>query len=194
MTAALLKLALSGLNIGKALLALLKRFFGSLNAQGWIGLVVSVALALGWIGAAGDARHYKKQSDRYERLYRDEKAAVDEADRAAREAQATANQISKELKERNDAENRRIADTADAIRVSGPGKAACRANPTRTGGHDKAGGSGDATGSQVPADDRAAVPWPWLVAKAEQADLNRAEVLTWREWYKRLVAAWPKGK
>jgi hypothetical protein len=44
----------------------------------------------------------------------------------------------------------------------------------------------------VPPDDLAAVPWPWLVQRAEQADLNRQEVLTWREWYDRMVKDWPK--
>jgi hypothetical protein len=41
-------------------------------------------------------------------------------------------------------------------------------------------------------DDLAAVPWQWLVQRSEQADLNRQEVLSWREWYRKLAAEWPK--
>jgi hypothetical protein len=117
---------------------------------------------------------------------------LDKIDRDARKAQAAGKQISKDIRGKTDEENRRIAGDADAVRVSGPGKAVCRPAPAAPGGHDKASGKPDAPGPQVPPADSAAVPWPWLVQRAEQADLNRAEVLAWREWYDKLVASWPK--
>lgn len=136
-----------------------------------------------------DARHdrdsYKTQRDYY-------KGEIDKADAEARKASERANQISKELKARTDEENRRIAGDADSLRVSGPGKATCRP-VTGPSGQPKAGsGKPDAAGSEMPPADGAAVPWGWLVKRAEQADLNRAEVLAWREWYDRIAKEWPK--
>lgn len=104
--------------------------------------------------------------------------------------------ISTELRSRNDEENRRIARDAGALRLRGPGKAACPAGarlPSGSGGYISPGGLGDAAGSQVPDRDRAAVPWGWLVDRAEEHDADRAEVVTWREWYRKMVAAWPKA-
>jgi hypothetical protein len=119
-------------------------------------------------------------------------AQLDKIDRDARKARSDGKQISKDIRGKTDEQNRRIAGDADAVLVSGPGKAVCRPAPAAAGGHDQAGGKPDAPGPQVPPADSAAVPWPWLVQRAEQADLNRAEVLAWREWYDRLVASWPK--
>jgi hypothetical protein len=53
----------------------LKSFFSALSLQGWVGLVVSILLAWQWIHAAGEARHWKKQSGQFEKLYRAEQTA-----------------------------------------------------------------------------------------------------------------------
>jgi hypothetical protein len=47
-----------------------------LNIQGIAGLVASVALALLLVTQKGETRHWKKQSDHFEQLYRGEQAAL----------------------------------------------------------------------------------------------------------------------
>jgi len=112
-----------------------------------------------------------------------------------RKADALNAAIAATIRSRTDEENRRIARDADDLRLSGPSKAraSCPVAATGAGGHVTASGSGDAAGSGMLAEDRAAVPWPWLVQRAEQADLNRGEVLAWREWYRKMEEAWPKS-
>jgi hypothetical protein len=46
-----------------------------LNVQGIAGLAVSVCLALLLVIQKGDTRHWRKQADQFERLYRSEQAA-----------------------------------------------------------------------------------------------------------------------
>jgi hypothetical protein len=100
--------------------------------------------------------------------------------------------IADEIRKRTDEENRRIAADADGLRLSGPGRARACA-PAAPGGRQPASGKPDAAGPEMPSDDSAAVPWNWLVQRAETNDLNRAEVLAWRDWYDRLLKQWPKS-
>jgi hypothetical protein len=99
----LLKLALGGLNILKLIGGWIAAFFKALNLQGWIGLAGCLLLAYFWIGQRGEARHWHKQSDRFEALYRAEQAAF---------AQTVANY-------RAAAERARAADAANQRRVEG---------------------------------------------------------------------------
>lgn len=122
-------------------------------------------------------------------------------ERQARELERKANALNARIvtaiKEKNRVENARIAADADALRLRGPGAARCASAaslPSGPGGRVAAGGRSDAAGSGVPVQDSAAVPWGWLVNRAEQADLNRAEVLAWREWHARFTAEWAKWK
>jgi hypothetical protein len=104
--------------------------------------------------------------------------------------------ISTLIRSKNDETNRAIIADAGDLRVSGPGKAAClgRASlPAPASRSVPASGDGNAAGPQVPSGDSAAVPWGWLTDRAEEHDLNRAEVLSWREWYQRMIASWPKA-
>jgi hypothetical protein len=161
---------------------------GKLNI--WqLGCLALAALALVQHFIIADARHdrdsYKAQRDYY-------RAEIDKADKAARDAQAVIAKLTQDIRNRTDEENRRIAGDADALRVSGPGKAACRPAPAASGEHEPGRGNGNAPGPQVPPDDSAAVSWGWLTDRAEEHDLNRAEVLAWREWYRKLVESWPK--
>lgn len=137
-----------------------------------------------------DARHdrdsYKSQRDYY-------KGEIDKADAAVRRAMTDFKKIAKELKDRTDEENRRIAGDAGSLRVSGPGKAVCRPAPAPPGGHVQGGSKPNAPGPSLPPDERAAVPWGWLTDRAQEHDQLRAEVQTWREWYDRLVKEWPKN-
>lgn len=75
MTAILLKLGLGALGLFKRLAGLVAAFFKALNVQGWIGLAGCLLLAYFWIGQRSEARHWHKQSDRFEALYRAERAA-----------------------------------------------------------------------------------------------------------------------
>lgn len=182
-------------SIGKALAA----FLGKLNAQGWLGLAGCILLGILTLHQWGEARHWKKQSAQYEKLYRGE---LDHQARIAKQAtdlkakiEALTAHISATLKEWTNAQNRRIAGAADDLRVLGPGKAACPGNSgiaPSAGGRVATSGTGDAAGPQMPVADRAGVPWQWLVDRAEQCDLNRTEVLSWREWHAKLLEAWPK--
>jgi hypothetical protein len=140
------------------------------------------------------------------------------ADDVRRKAEALSAQISTTLKDQNDATNRHIAVDAGDLRLRGPGAAAaigCRPgdHPGLSAAAGQPGAAGDqrphAAASALPGGNRrtdvtpvpgagisddaqAAVPWRWLVGRAEQADLDRAEVLTWRDWYARQTEAWQR--
>lgn len=181
----------------------LKRFFGALDGQGWLGVVAATLLAWQWIAAAGEARHWKKQSGRFEQLYT---AELEHQQRIAGQALALKSHvdglaagISTLLKGLSDAEALRIHRSAGALLVSGPGKAACAGGPVAPAA---AGGSGEAdrTGdAAVPAMHQfggtalVAMPWDQAVDYAEQHDLFRTEALSWRDWYRRLLAVWPSS-
>ena len=109
---------------------------------------------------------------------------------------ALTSNISTLLRSQNDEENRAIAADAGNLRLLGPGKAACPRLPVAAPGagrHVAPAAVPDAAGPALPTDDLAAVPWPWLVQRSEEHDQLRAEVQTWRDWYAKLVAAWPKS-
>lgn len=120
--------------------------------------------------------------------------------RAMKEVEARALELSKKAKllsdnarKLNDAANTRIHSSATIIRLSGPGKAVCPRVSATAGRSNQAGSGGNVTGPQVPPDNLAAVPWDWLVTRAEEHDLCRAEALSWRDWYKSQAELW-KGK
>lgn len=166
----------------------IRSFFRSLNSQGWMGLIGCAALSILWVHTAGEARHWHKQSDRYEKLYNADEAS---AKRIAQQAvalkqkiDALARNISVTLKEQHDAESSRISADADAVRLRGPGKAACPGHPglpTVPGGHEQAASSATNAGPQVPPGDWAAVPWDWLVQVVEEHDQLLNDDRTYRE-------------
>lgn len=57
------------LNIAGAVLKAVGRFLKQLDAQGWVGLVVSLLLAVVVVHYWSEARHWKKLSDNYQKLY-----------------------------------------------------------------------------------------------------------------------------
>lgn len=121
--------------------------------------------------------------------------ATQEFEEASRRLVAKTDAIVAALRKENDEKARTVAASADDLRVRGPGKAACP-NPSRaapTGGHYSAGGSASAPAAEVPAVEWGAVPWQWLVGQAEVCDLNRNEVLSWREWHSKLEASRTAG-
>lgn len=105
--------------------------------------------------------------------------------------------IAAAIREKNDEENRAIARAGDALRLSGPGKAVCR-DPrlsAAAGGYVAPGGSRAAAVDPLPDSqgiDLIGLPFAGAVAGAEQADLNRAEVIAWRSWWERFNAEWKK--
>ena len=109
----------------------------------------------------------------------------------ARKAEADGNRISKQLKDKNDEDNRRIAGDANSLRVSGPGKAVCRPSAAASGDGTRA-AKPDAPGPALPPADSAAVPWNWLVQRSEEHDQLLAEVEAWRTWHDEVLKAWPK--
>lgn len=112
--------------------------------------------------------------------------------RISGELEAANNRIAAELRRKHDEETRRIAAGANDLRVSGPGRARATCPSAPASGHPAPGGTGNAPGPEMPSGDSATVPWQWLVSRAESADLNRSEVIAWREWHARFTAEWEK--
>jgi hypothetical protein len=136
----------------------------------------------------------------YDRAKQEDAAELALLKQRAQTATKNGRQIAQEVRTKNDQVNRDIHASADDERMRGPGAASCRrvdhpALPAARGGYVAPGGPGDVAGGPLPADDGfAAVQWSWLVDSAEQADLERAEVLAWRDWYRREAAEWDKLK
>lgn len=200
MTAFLMELALGGLNLLKDIGAVLKRFFAALDVQGWVGVAVAAGLTFVAFHQWGEARHWKKQSGQFEKLYRADEAsfqriAAKATDLKAKTDALTAS-IAAKLKERNREENDRIAADARDLGLRGPGKAACPGGSgpaTTASGHIGPASLADAPGPALPATDRAAVPWQWLVTRAQEHDSLLAEVKSWRADDAQLRKVWPKS-
>jgi hypothetical protein len=163
----------------------IRTFLGGLPRGVWIFLAGALLIAAGAWWHSGKVKAYGAEQYQAGRDSRD--AEIIAAQKRVEEANA---RVTAEIRKRTDEENRRIAADATNLRLSGPGRAGVACPPVRAGGHSEAGGNADAPGPGVYAGDFAAVPWPWLVERAEQSDLNRSEVLAWREWHERLAAEW----
>jgi len=129
-------------------------------------------------------RAHSSKVERRAELYRSELVRI------TGELEAANNRIAAELRRKHDEETRRIAGAADDLRVSGPGRARASCPPAAASGHSASGGAGDVARPEMPSGDSATVPWQWLVSRAEAADLNRSEVIAWREWHARFTAEW----
>lgn len=111
-------------------------------------------------------------------------------------ANATNRKIASYVRSKTDEANRRTIAVADGLRLRGPGKAAyrCPGFAAAASGPQPATGASDVAGARLPSDDRAVVPWGFLVSHAQTCDLNLNEVNAWREWYDRIAKAWPKSQ
>jgi hypothetical protein len=173
--------------------AVLKR----IPKQVWIAVAIALALAAAFVWHQHKAHSALKSADAagYARAMKDVEARALKL--KAKVDKLTA-KISAEERTKNDVENRRIASAADALRLRGPGKALCTVPagaPGASSGHFDASGPGDASVSGVLDPQRVALvglPVSSAVGFAEQHDVLRAEVISWREWYRRLQEAWPK--
>jgi hypothetical protein len=180
--------------------AIFGRVGKALKAVPWQVWVAVAALALIGIGScvhenkverlrkeafsAGVAAEKKATNERLAKMH---KAAL----KWKAVAEARAARISQEIRNAHEQTLRDNSARADDLRLRGPGAARCRpidnsGVPTAPSGSGASGGGANAAGTGVPADDElAAVPWGWLVGRAEQCDANRSENLSWREFYRR---------
>jgi len=104
-------------------------------------------------------------------------------------------QISKQLRDRTDEENRRIAGDANALRLRGPGKAVCPGVPTAPGGHKQAAPSSDAPVAQLPNTRGAeliALPFDDTIGFGKSYDELLNENKAWRDWHDQVLKVWPK--
>jgi hypothetical protein len=169
-----------------------RRVLGAVPPKVWLALAIALAAFLGFLWHQHAA--HKAINAAYQQGKADE---AEHVRKQALELKAKADKVNAEIaakiRSKNDEENRRIAGAADALRVSGPGRAVCARPPAAASGPQSASAAAAAAGSEMPSADSAAVPWGWLVTRAEEHDQLRAEVLSWRSWYDQMVKAWPKG-
>lgn len=168
-------------------------FLKAVPRWAWIALGAVALLVAGVVWHHGKVRAHDKaviaaEDARLAKQALELKARID----------ALNSQISSLIKDKNDAENRRIAADADALRVSGPGKAVCRSAglPAPASGYVAPGRPGAATVDSVPdteGQQLIGLPFAPAIDFAEQCDINRSEALSWREWYQKLAASWPKS-
>lgn len=174
-------------------------------AWAWKALAI-VAVLLGfylWHGHAVTKALSAADKAGYERRAAEDAKALVELLQRARTAEATAAAISADERKKNDEASRAVRSSAADLSMRGPGaSSADRRCESRSGLSAPAGGpqpsvdAGNVAGALLSVDDRLAeradVPWRWLVARAEQCDLDRAEVIAWRNNYQRQAAEWKK--
>lgn len=171
-----------------------KSFLGRIPRAAWIALAVVAILLLGTCVHQKKVKKFGQERYAAGVAYEQARLAKKAAELKAK-VDALTGKITTQLKAKHDEKVIVINRAADDLRVRGPGKAACPGHssvPRGSSGSVSAGGGGNPATGQVPGGDRAAVPFGWLVDSAERCDLNRQEVLTWREWYKQQSEAWKK--
>lgn len=163
----------------------------------WVALAVAVTIfgACLWFDHQIDAaREEGAQLERAKSAAAFNRLRV-KADGIRQRSEALSGKISTTLKGQNDETNRRIAADAAGLRLSGPGAAGARcvdhSGVPAAAGEPVAGRrAGHASAAELLATDwHATVSWRWLVDRAEQCDLNRAEALIWRDWYEQQALA-----
>lgn len=133
-------------------------------------------------------------SDGYKQAQKDDREAA--LDLKARIDALNAELAAKQRKIDDEAHARNAA-AAGALRLSGPGKAACSIYPSATpgaGGHQPPNRTADATVDKLPDPQWSqliGVPFDDEVTFAQAHDDYRSEALSWRSWHEQLVASWP---
>lgn len=168
---------------------------GKVPARVWLYLALLLALVGGVIWHQHVA--HKAVTTAYQRGVNDEAAHVQAAAlRIKKAADKVTTSISTNLRSKSDDQVRSIVSSAAALSVRGPAKALCTSGPSipaATSGHQPTSG---ASHDSVPAmpdysgPPLIAMPWDQATAYAQQCDLNRAEVISWREWWTQQNAAW----
>lgn len=115
------------------------------------------------------------------------------ANEIAAKMNATNRQLAQIMRSKTDEDLADNARAADAYRLHGPGAARCPALaslPRSASGHGQTAAEPNAAGPEVSADDRAAVPWGWLVDRSEEHDALLIENKAWRDWYSTFKGRW----
>jgi heme exporter protein D len=169
-------------------------FLGKISPKVWLALGCAVALLLGLLW------HHHEVDKTIATAKAEQKAADDKITQAAiaqiakDDAQLAA--LSANIKAQVEYEDRLIAGDANALRVSGPGKARCPIIPASPGGHVAPAAKPDDAGPSLPPGDGqnllAGVEWGWLTDRAQEHDQLLADEQAWRDWYSQIVKAWPK--
>ncbi|MBH0113250.1 hypothetical protein I5E68_09860 [Novosphingobium sp. YJ-S2-02] len=184
------------------LMSRLRMIVGRVPASLWIVLAVVL------IGTAGVILHRREVAAHYKTAYEAGRTAEralwerrladarDEGERWRSDYEAAAAKLTTQIGENHALETRLAAALADDLRVQGPGRAGvCPGPAAAAGGSRTADGPADAPLAPLPPEQPLAiVPWGDLVRYAEQADLARAEAVTWRTWYLANVEALRKAR
>ena len=175
----------------------LSGFLKRIPPKVWLIIAIALALVAGFVWhqhaahkalRTADATGYARAMNEIETKAKALKAKADTLNAA----------IAADERKKNDEQARNIERSADALGLRGPGKARCAGNSSPSGaagGYVAPGGASDdpLAGLPDPAGiNLIGVPFPDAVAAAKQADLNRAEVISWRDWYDRIAKSWPK--
>lgn len=118
-----------------------------------------------------------------------------QANAIAAKMNATNRQLAQVMRSKTDEALADNARAADDFRLHGPGAARCPAVaslPRSAGGHGQTAAEPNDAGPQVPSDDRAAVPWGWLVDRSEEHDALLIENKAWRDWYSTFKGRWDR--
>lgn len=152
----------------------------------WIFALVALAALVGGAVLFHSRAVHNLSSESYKRGEDDQKAR-DKAMIVKLNAELAA--ATSKLKDKTDVEMRTVYVAAERERVLGPGKAGlwCPDPAGPAGGRDAPAAERDDGGYRLPSPDRAAVPWGWLVSRAQQCDLDRAEVIAWRTWHREVA-------
>lgn len=157
----------------------------------WLAIALVVALVV-WRGLAwhaGKVDQLKKDSFAAGR----QSAAADMVALRDQLNRAHAQDVAR-MRSQNDAKLRDVGRDADALRLRGPGRAACSAVvPGGAGGSQQAGGQASAPVSQLPDAGGAeliALRFDAATDLGESHDALRVEVLGWREWHAHFVKLW----
>lgn len=187
---------LAGISLGAKLLGVRKKL-ASVPWQVWVGLAIIAALVIGVIVHGNKVEAFGKEQ--YDAGYADGTADRDAEIKALQDAKAEAERkLAEVLRRKVNEENARIDARGDALRLSGPGKAASCPNPPAAspgaGGHNEATAEADDARAGVPSEQWASVPWGWLVKKAEDHDKCLIEAGAWREQKAAEIKAYEESK
>lgn len=188
-------MALPALGIGLKLLGF-KKMLGKVPWQVYAVIALVIAAGVGSCIHKGKVKKFGEE--RYvagfiageEKVRKETLVAQQEV--AKREAAVAA-----KLREIVNAENARISQRADDLRLRGAGAAACprpATTSTAASEHSPAAAEADAAGAGVLTGDWAAVPWGWLVTRAEEHDKCIIEAQAWRDQRAAAQRAYEEGQ
>lgn len=186
---------LAGLGLGAKLLGVRKKL-ASVPWQVWavIALIITVSVS----GCIAKNKHEAAVTAFGDQRYNEGRASRDAEIKAAQDAKAEADRkLAAALREKANAENARITTRANDLRLRGPGAATCpnfTAPSTSAGGRNAAPPEAGTAPLGVLAEDRAAVPWGWLVGQIEDKDKCLVEAGAWREQHRLEVKAYEESQ